>query len=81
MQEATGKVQSSGNSDLFLDQICTCPSGKTETDSSPGDYPNLAPAVFSVVLISGWSGRKLRHREGEVLLEEEMKCHSSHRDA
>lgn len=81
LQEATSKVQAAGNSDLFLNPICTCPSGKAETDSSSGDYPVPAPVVFSVVLNSGLSGRKLRSREGEVLLEEEMKCHSSQRDA
>lgn len=74
-------MQAAGNSNLFLNQICTCPSGRTETDSSLGDYPILAPVVFSVVLNSGLSGRKLRRREGEVLLEEEMKCHSPHPDA
>lgn len=85
LQEATSKVLR--ETDLLVQQICTCPSVKMKLIPAQGIIlhpPHWFSMLFwTFVWVEAWglSGRKLGSREGEVLQEEEMKCHSSQHNA
>lgn len=65
LQEATSKVQAARKTDLFLNQICTCPSGKTETDSSSGlSYPHSSGFQCCFELRFEWKKIKKQRERG-----------------